>query len=167
MSASLKAFKPAFDAQYAAALANAFVPARLLMLMMNPPLTPAQLRDCRMTGVEHAGEIGVDHLGKLFWRHLGNLGEDADARVVDENVETAKSRDGRPDRALHLGISANIRLQRLDQSGACALDSRPGGGQMRRASSRHGDLYSFGHEPPGNREPDTTRTARHKSHLPS
>ena len=37
MRASLKALRPDFDAQYAAADGNAFLPARLLMLMMNPP----------------------------------------------------------------------------------------------------------------------------------
>src|SRR5258706_9905686 len=37
ISASLNAFSPAFDAQYAAPLANGFFPARLLMLTMNPP----------------------------------------------------------------------------------------------------------------------------------
>jgi hypothetical protein len=47
MSASLKAFNPAFDAQYDAALANAFFPARLLMLMMNPP---SRWRSC---GIAH------------------------------------------------------------------------------------------------------------------
>src|SRR5712691_5762147 len=37
ISASLNAFNPDFDAQYAAPSANGFLAARLLMLMMNPP----------------------------------------------------------------------------------------------------------------------------------
>src|ERR1051325_8707530 len=37
ISASLNAFSPDFDAQYAAASGNAFFPARLLMLMIHPP----------------------------------------------------------------------------------------------------------------------------------
>jgi hypothetical protein len=37
ISASLKAFRPAFDAQYAAAPSKEFLPARLLMLMIHPP----------------------------------------------------------------------------------------------------------------------------------
>ena len=58
------------------------------------------MRQRRVAGVEDAGQVRVDDLGPLLRRHVGDVGEDADAGVVDEDVEAAEARDGRGDRAL-------------------------------------------------------------------
>ena len=57
-------------------------------------------------------------------RHVGDVGEDADAGVVDEDVEAAEAGDGRGDRALDLGVAAHVGLQRLDRRRAGGFDLR-------------------------------------------
>ena len=85
----------------------------------------AQVRHRRVAGVEDAGQVGVDHLGPLRGRHVGDVGEDADAGVVDQDVEAAEPRDGGGDRALDLVVAAHVGPQRLDRAGPGALDLRP------------------------------------------
>ena len=91
------------------------------MLMMKPP--PRRRRCGRRRGsVEDAGEVRVDDLGPLRGRHVGHVGEDADAGVVDEDVEAAEPRDGGGDRALDIVVAAHVGVQRFD--GARARPSR-------------------------------------------
>ena len=62
-----------------------------------------------------------DHCGG---RHRRHVGEDADAGVVDQDVEAAEARDRRVDRALHVVVAAHVGLQRFDGAGPGRLDLR-------------------------------------------
>jgi hypothetical protein len=54
------------------------------------------MRDRRMAAVVHAREVRADGLLPLLRLKIGDLGEDADAGVVDQDVEAAKPRDRAP-----------------------------------------------------------------------
>src|SRR5262249_10440630 len=128
---------------------------------------PAHVRQRGMACVEHAGEIRVDHFGPLFGRHRGDVGEDADARVVDQNVESAKARHGGVDGALHVRVPPHVGLQRLDRSRSRRLDRAARGRQVRRISAGDRDLHAVGDERARDREADATRSACDERHLPA
>ena len=52
-----------------------------------------------MAAVEDAAEVGVDDLVPLLDGHVGDVGERADAGVVDQDVEAAERAHGLVDRA--------------------------------------------------------------------
>ena len=64
-------------------------------------------------------------------RHVGDVGEDADAGVVDQDVEPAEARDRRGDRALDLVVAANVGLHVSTAPGPALSMSRPRRRQMR------------------------------------
>ena len=106
------------------------------MLMMKPP---PRWRRCGIAAW-HALKTPVrfvsmtsDHCPR---RHVGDVREDADAGVVDEDVEAAEPRDRRVDRALDLVVAAHVGLQRLDGARARGFDLRAARRQMRARSGR-------------------------------
>ena len=65
------------------------------------------------------------------------FGEDADAGVVDEDVEAAEARDRRGDRALDVVVAAHVGLRSVSTAaGPGALELRPRRRQMRLARGR-------------------------------
>ena len=85
-----------------------------------------EVRKRGVARVEHAGQVRVDHLGPLFRRHVRHVGKDADAGIVDEDVEATEARDGCGDRPLDLGVAPNVGAKRFDRTGPGGLDQRPG-----------------------------------------
>ena len=125
------------------------------------------MRQRRLTGVEHAGEIGLDDLCPLIRRHRGDVGEDADAGVVDEEVEAAEARGGGLDRAAYLIVTADVGLQRLDSAGPGGFDLRTGRRQVRRIATGDRHLHAVGDKRARDRQPDAAGPARHQRHLPA
>src|SRR5712691_4042577 len=66
------------------------------------------LRNSFVTAVENAEEICFQHRAKIFRRRLFNGLEDADASVVDEDVETAEVFDGVVDQSFHLSMVTDV-----------------------------------------------------------
>jgi hypothetical protein len=120
-----------------------------------------------MTHVVNAGEIRVDDVCPLVRRHRRNVGEDADARVVDQDVEAAETRDGRVDGALRIVVTAHICLQRFDAARTGGFDRMACRRQMRSASASHGDLRAFGCKRVRNRKADPARSAGYDRDLPA
>ena len=112
-----------------------------------------------MARVEHAGQVRVDDLGPLRRRHVRDVGKDADARVVDKNVETAETRDGRGDRSLDLGVGPNVSAKRFDRAGPGGLDQRPGRRKVRLAPAGDRNLHALGDERLRNRQTDAARSS--------
>ena len=108
MSASLNASSAAFDAQYDAPPTKGLVPARLLMLMIQPP---PRRRRCGIDGlaaVEHAGDVRVDDPAPVVVILRLNAAEPADAGVVHEDVESALPACGLVDERLNREVIAHI-----------------------------------------------------------
>jgi hypothetical protein len=105
---SQNAFNPDFEAQYAAASGNAFFPARLLMLMIQPLPPLSHVWQHRTAAVEDAREIGVDHVVPLLDGHGGNRGEHPHAGIVDQYVDPAEPCGGSVERTLDVRILANV-----------------------------------------------------------
>ena len=83
------------------------------------------------------------HVRPLSRRHLRHVGEDADAGVVDENVETAEARDRRANRLLDVGVLSHVgapRVNRVRAASARTSKLVPRLGQMRFAETRNRDV---------------------------
>jgi malate dehydrogenase len=117
--------------------------------------------------VEHAGQVRADDVRPLFRRHLGGIDEDADAGVVDENVQPAETRDGRVHRTLDVLVAAHVGAQRLDARRAGALEARPRLREMRFRSPGNRDVDPFRREHPRDRETDAARAAGDDRSLPA
>ena len=98
-------------------------------------------------------------------RHLGHFGEDADAGVVDEKIETAEARHRPRHHTLDVRRRADIRLQRLDGARAGRLNLRAGRRQMAPVSSGDRDVNALGDERARDGQPDAARSARHDRHF--
>jgi len=69
---------------------------------------PLHLRDRFVTAIEDAEQIRFEHRAKIFGRGLLNRFEDANTRVVDEDVESTQFFDRVIDEGLDLIVFANV-----------------------------------------------------------
>lgn len=75
----------------------------------DPPATrSAQRRNRRARAVERPGQVDVDGAMPVGVEHRRDVAEDADARVVDEHVESAEARDRVGDQAIDGGAIADV-----------------------------------------------------------
>jgi hypothetical protein len=132
-----------------------------------PAATRAQVRQGGMARVEHAGQIRLDQLGPLGGGHRRDVGERADAGVVDEKVEAAEARHSRLDRPLHLVVAPHVRLQRLDTARPGRFNLRPRCGEVRGAAARDSNLHSLGRQRTRNGQADAARSAGDQRHFPA
>jgi len=116
------------------------------------------MRNCRMTDVEHARQICVDDLFPLVGRHVGHVGEDADARIVDDNVEATETRDGSGNGPFDVCVGPDVGLQRFDLAGSRPLDFRTRRRKMRSALAGDCDLCAFSDQRPRNCQTDPARS---------
>src|SRR4051812_39469492 len=126
---------------------------------------PPQVWNRRVTRVEDTGEVRVDDFGPLRGGHLRDVGKNADARVVHEDVEAAEAPDGRGDGALDLFRLADVGAKRLDGARPGAFNLRPRGRQRGVTQSRHRNRHAVGHERAGDGQADAARSARHQGDL--
>ena len=68
-----------------------------------------------VAGIEYTRQVRLEHLRPLSRLHLRHVGEDADAGVVDENVETAEALDGCANGLLDIGVLSNVGAQRVNR----------------------------------------------------
>src|SRR5258708_6922808 len=76
------------------------------------------LRDRFVTAIKDAEQVCFQHRAKVFGRSLLDSFKDADACVVDENVEPAKFFDCVIDESFHLIVLAHITDQTNRSSAA-------------------------------------------------
>ena len=79
------------------------------MLMMKPRAARLHRRNGGARAVEDAAEVGVDDLAPVVQAHVGDVGELADAGVVDEDVDAAEAADGLVHQALRIGRLPHVR----------------------------------------------------------
>src|SRR6266849_6268655 len=76
----------------------------------------------RLRYVEDAGEVHGDHFVPLFWGNVEKVVTNADAGVVDENVDPAHNASGFREGCLHLLEVRHISRNRGRQAGEFVLD---------------------------------------------
>ena len=69
---------------------NGFFPARLLMLMIDPPPRCRSRGIAFFTAVEHSAQVGFQGLFPCFKGKLGNWAKNTDTRIVYKDVQPAE-----------------------------------------------------------------------------
>ena len=112
-----------------------FLPARLLMLMIQPAAAPLHFGNRGAGAVEHAAQVRVDHLPPVVEAHLADVGESADAGVVHQDVDGAEALHGGVDQPLGIAGHAHVGRERRArgnsrQAAAAHASARPACGRL-------------------------------------